>query len=298
MENRIKVSCTLCKKIKGETKQKVENLSKSILEKEISRVNVKILGEKEDYISFLEINYRQNIPKDQVPLRNKTVKKFSEFYFSLPNNSHYIFLQIINNFDYFISLYNGIHTYDEMILVAMFITIQVESINIFDGYDNIFSFYPELKESEKITNLKNIQNLLITSINIFYPNEDFCDFMFEITEEYFLNLMYLQKNKKGTPFSKISDNKCYFKNLTYELSINLYEEILKNIEEKYLILPKMKLYIGIFWTVLNISNLHFSSQHLNLTVFFKLLEDLNINYIDEIIELGNYLISKDYKVLM
>ncbi len=295
MENRMKISCTLCRKIKGDARNKIENLTHLILEKDVHNVNMKINQDSKNFASNLSYDYRQNIPKHLIPFRNKTVQKFSEFFFTLPQYSHNIYLQIINIFDYFNSFVHENASFDEKIIVAMFVTIQTESISIYDGYDNIFSFYPELNQAYKITELKNIQYNLLNYLNCFYPNDVFCDFVLYIIDEYFRNLSFLQKKKKGTPFTKNQENTCYFKNLSFVLSIKLYEEILKNIDEKSMKLPQMTLYIGIFWTILNYLNCNYNTEHLNLTVFFKLLEDLNIKYIDEMIEFSNFLLSKDYK---
>ncbi len=291
----MKVSCILCRKIKGDARNKIENLAHFILEKDVHKVNLKTIEDSKNFASNLSFNYRQNLPKQQIPYRNKAVQKFSEFFFTLPNYSHNIFLQIMNIFDYFISFVQENTSFDEIIITAMFVTIQTESISVFDGYDNIFSFYPELNQTNKIMELKNLQYSLLNYINCFYPNDVFCDFMLYIIDEYFLNLSFLQKNKKGTPFSKNQENICYFKNLSFVLSIKLYEEILKNLDEKYLKLPQMNLYIGIFWTTLNYLDSNYNTQHLNFSVFFKLLEDLNIKNIDEIIEFSYFLLSKDYK---
>ena len=281
--------CDKCKKLKKETREKIKNLCDFIIQNEKMTFS---LPSKEMKISVP--NYNQifliKLSKESIKQRNTSIKKFSEFYFKLKNKDHIKFLQIVQFLDFFNTAFSSFCNYDDIILSAMFINLQSEN-DITEEYNQVFSSYPELLEQSYVQKLNNLQNQMLISLLLFYPQNFFCDFIMILIENYFFYLSLIKKKKKGIPNST-SQTFCNIKHLIYFQCVLFFEKILFDFEEKYKVRESI-LFLGVFWTVLNELCRHYEDNfHVNVTVLFKLTEDLNIKNVEELLDFSNIIKPK------
>jgi len=213
------------------------------------------------------------------------------------------------NFEQFKSFFfkneidSSIFTYIEVLDAFFFYleSLQVLSISLNEIFLACFLFVMRTRHLNKLTEsvIKegyeklgvNTVNFTVSDISIFMylqlvkPQSCFVDVLMFLTDNYFKYLKLIQKSRKGVP-KKMGEGECRFKTVAILISMRFYCYMKErnHFSQKNSLLYN---YFIIFYIVINYLSQNEEDKHHNLTIMIILMEELKIEFQDDVKEHEN-----------
>ena len=225
-------------------------------------------------------------------ISTEEIEKFRSFYFANEIDSSLVtYIEVLDAFFFYLeSLPVVAIALNEIFLACFLFLMRVKHLNKLN--DSVIKDYYKQLDINSVS-------FPVTDITIYMylqlvkPQSCFVDVLFFLTENYFKYLRLIKKSKKGVPKTS-TEGECRFKTLTIVLSMRFYCYM----KERNHFSVKNSLlynYCIIFYMVLNHLSENEENKHYNLTIIIILMEELKIEFQNDVKE-NEYLFNNFVKL--
>jgi len=278
-----RTTCKCCKSLEKGDNDKYQNLLLETFFKYPKKFDPSE-RENDPCLDFFKTHQSHNtftplITQDHVKI---TYRKLQNLFTNIPNFSFKTLFQVREIFKFTYSVFNSIGTSDDLLIISIFTVLKKEKNNTFENWELVYEVFPELVNGEYLNKLVSLQNFICeTSLDHYYPQNFFYEFISKTSFYFFSNIGKLKQKRKSLPktISKLGFI-CNYEKLIHFYSCRVYFAIEPQHYTEY---STNTFYLAIFTFVLESLNKYFeNSDHFNSTIYYLLIEELNISKLKEL----------------